>query len=302
MSDVNALAILYSRAKEDDPGLTQKKFGEALNAIANEERYGGGFSESGICTKLPNPVLHRHSKYLQYKRIMRIYADRKSLKIEDAFESFEEATGATPPVDARQEGIWQFLGHPHIKRSSNKGRPNKELRLGLVKFERGGKAASLGVTTNWSGQYDVRGDFTYLQMVERNENLEMFAIFEKPTGKPTKVPRFQRGIRLDVSVDEYDLRYPAIASSRCVLRRLDSLSDLVLRTPSSWKDDLRPTFCGYMLPVNLQKQKLSYTQFSQLHSDDKIAKEQYWFIEELIRTLYEDKAKRNFGTRIILRS
>lgn len=299
--NVNALAVLYARAKELNPGLTQEEFGKRLNAIAQEKKWRGGFSAGGISLKLSDAALHSKSRYGQYETLMRTFAERNNLEIADALENFEKHFRPSASYEPMQDGIWQYLGHTHTKRNANEKSPSKEIRRALVKFEHG-KAASIGVTTIWTGEYTVRGDIAYLQMVEPNENLEMFAILEKPTRRLAKMPRYQRGICSGAAFGEYEYRHPAIVSSRCVFRRLDQLSDLVSKTSSYWKDELRSKFCGYMSPSELRKRKLSYPQYSQLRGDDKVVREQYWYIDEIVRALYEDKTKQNFGNHIFLRN
>lgn len=298
---MNALAALFARAKEDDPGLTQAELGKKLNKIALEKGWRGGFSPGGISRKLSNDALHREGRYPQYKSLMRIYAERNNLQIDDFLETYEPQHEQTALNGTRQDGVWQFLGHTHSKRRANEKSPSKEIRRALVRLE-GGKAWSIGVTTAWRGEYFIREEITYLRLVEPNENIEMFVILEKPSRRLAKIPRYQRGICLGGAFGELEHRHPAIASGRCVFRRLDHLSDRISENASHWNDELRSMFCNYALPSVLKRRQIDYAQFKQLKDDESWLQEQYWFIDGLIQMLYEDKEKLNFGDRIFLRN
>src|SRR5438132_1238410 len=76
------LAQLFSLAREKEPGLTQEKFAQQLSAIGLAKGY-IGFSTGSISKKLRDSTLHQRRKFPQYKIVMRGFAERYDINLDD---------------------------------------------------------------------------------------------------------------------------------------------------------------------------------------------------------------------------
>jgi hypothetical protein len=88
-----------------------------------------------------------------------------------------------------------------------------------------------------------------------------------------------------------------------VLRRLDLLTEQIARLPEHWKQssELRAHYCGYNSLKELSKFNIDHVKHSKLKEDEKLLKEQFWHLTELVRMLDEDVRNENYGRWIYLR-
>jgi hypothetical protein len=291
------LALLLERTRERRPELKQEQFASELTAIAVKKGW-TGFSTGSVSTKIRDSRLHQHKKYSQYKFVMKAYADTNGVRFNDVLADADSRSGQKAFGD-NQSGIWQFLTLGVSRHRKNDKKPSKDIRRALFLFDNK-QVRSIGVTSTWRGEYNVRDEFTYIRLTEPDENIEMFAIFQRPTRRLDNVPRYQRGICLSVAFGSFDYHRP-IASGRCVLRRLDLLTTRFENDSSLWTSSIRSTHCGYLSPSQLRKTRLGFSQYQRLSPEQREAQEQFWFLDELAQMLNEDNSKENFGSRIFLR-
>ncbi len=291
------LALLLERTREKRPGLKQEHFASELAAVAAKKGW-TGFSTGSVSTKMKDGRLHEHKKYAQYRFVMKTYADVNGVRFDDVLAEDDNRSGKLLLAD-NQFGIWQFLTLGVSRQKKADKKPSRDVRRALFRFENQ-HVRSIGVTSIWSGEYNVRDEFTYVRVIEPSENIEMFAIFQRPTRRLDNMPRYQRGICLSVAFGNFDYQRP-IASGRCVLRRLDLLTNRFESDPSLWMPSIRSTHCGYLSQSQLRKVRLSFSQYQRLSPEQKETQEQFWFLGELAEMLSEDISKENFGSRIFLR-
>jgi hypothetical protein len=297
LEEKTALGLLLERARERLPGLKQEQFASDLAAIARQKGW-TGFSTGSVSIKIKDERLYQHKKYPQYKFVMKAYAEAHGIQFNDVLAETNTLLSKNASTD-NHFGIWQFLTLGVSRHKKNDTKPSNSLRRALFLFDNK-KVSSIGVTSSWAGEYNVRDEFTYVRIVEPDENIEMFAILQRPTRRLENVPRYQRGVCLSVAFGNFDYHRP-IAGGRCVLRRLDLLTDKYQQDSSLWASNLRTAYCGYASPSQLRKARLSFAQYQRRTPQQKETQEQFWFLGELAKMLNEDISKENFGSRIFLR-
>jgi len=271
MSNRSLLRRVFDRALESDRDWTVAKYAEELASIATTKGWNKGFSAENVWKLINDPASVNHRRIHRHEAVARIFAEKFSISIDDILRDFDTTRGDGDAANY-QTGIWQFIMLAHAKRKSVERTPSVEVRRTLVKFdnvsaglESAKRVSQLGVTTAWVGEYRIRSnEFTFIRFFENKENQEMTLILERPTRRIKGIPSYQRGICLGVAFGPYDHPRGPIVSGRCVLRRLELLSDEIRKNPDRWNDELKSDFCGYVLPANLRKRDISIDKFNKL--------------------------------------